>query len=71
MSDIDDDAWLTQRRAVLAFRKANGINARAVGDGKPRQHGVASYNKGCRCDDCKAAKRNYRQKRRARLWATT
>ena len=67
MSDIDDDAWLTQRRAVLAFRKASGYTNGPGGDALRRQHGVASYNKGCRCDNCKTAKRNYQQKYRATL----
>jgi hypothetical protein len=29
-----------------------------------REHRIASYNKGCRCDDCRAAARKARKRHR-------
>ena len=31
-----------------------------------REHRIASYNKGCRCDDCRRAAREKRREYRAR-----
>lgn len=54
------------RAAVQAARSRNGIEA-----GSPpvyRQHGTPStYNRGCRCDACRATQRKYKRERRKRM----
>ena len=59
-----DDAWIAQRSKVLAARRELGWSYYATNPAVS-QHGVAAYNKGCRCKRCRRAKRDMQQQVRA------
>jgi len=69
-------AWLTNRKAVIAARSTDreSLDARPrtpqVGaDGQPIAHGLTAYNRGCSCDVCRAAKAAYMRQWRAQVAA--
>jgi len=55
MTDVRDSASVTVASSVDSTRILSGIT-----------HGAAGYDKGCRCDECRAAKRAAGQAYRAR-----
>lgn len=71
------EAWLANRKAVKATRLTD--RAKLVGwrsqardrtpmtgpNGEDIAHGLKTYNRGCSCDVCRAAKRDYMRKYRA------
>jgi hypothetical protein len=68
------EAWLANRKAVKATRRTDRADLQSARDRTPMTgpngediaHGLKTYNRGCSCDVCRAAKRDYMRKYRAR-----
>ena len=66
------ELWLANRLAVQALRRADraGLTGRdrtpkTGPNGEELVHGLTTYNNGCSCDVCRAAKRAYMAQYRA------